>query len=200
MNTEAEVVYAGTSTNAVSGPSGIAADGSNLYWGNKVEGSKNGCVVKGQESVKDEDIGSAQAAVATNVDKVFGVCSSQNNLFYSDEAQYMYGVKKNGGDPATIVDILVKPRGCAWDGDGMVYVADKGGNAIWSFPSAMHALTLGQSTKIFEMEDPFGVAIFVPPPPQPLQTGLEFLFHHSSSPAHALSVTVIVLVCMIYGA
>jgi len=133
MNTEPDIVYAGTSTPEVSGPSGIAADGTNLYWGNKVEGTKHGCVVKGMEEVPEEDNGSAQAAVATNVDKVFGICSSQNNIFYSDDAQFVYGVKKNGGDPAPVVDILVKPRGCTWDGDGTVYVADRGGNTIWSF-------------------------------------------------------------------
>jgi hypothetical protein len=204
---EADIIYSGTSQAEVSGPSGIVADGSHLYWGNKVDGKAKGCVVKGQELPADTDVGAAAAAVAKNVDKVFGVCSSQNNIFFTDEAQYMYGVKKNGGDPATVVDIFVKPRGCAWDGDGTVYVADKGGNAIWSFPSAMHSFTLAQSVKIFEIEDPFGIALFVPPPPAPVETGLEFLFHYSkggskdhSPSARALSATVVMLVCMIYGA
>jgi sugar lactone lactonase YvrE len=192
MQTEAEIIYAGTSTAEVSGPAGIAADGSHLYWANKVEGTKKGCVVKGQELPPTDQSASA-AAVASNVDKVFGVCSSQNNLFYSDEAQFVYGVKKNGGDAATVVDILVAPRGCAWDGDGTVYVADKGGNAIWSFPSAMHALTLAQSIKIYEMEDPFGIAIFVPPPPKPVQTGLEY-FLRSSAPSYGLLAPVLVFV------
>lgn len=198
MKTEADIVYSGTSQAEVSGPSGIVADGSHLYWGNKVDGKNKGSVVKGQELPKDADVGASAAAVSKNVDKVFGVCSSQNNLFYSDEAQYMYGVKKNGGDAATVVDIFVQPRGCIWDGDGTVYVADKGGNAIWSFPSAMHSLTLAQSVKIFEMEDPFGIAIFVPPPPQPPSSGLEGLFlHFNSAPARAISAIVVLLMSLV---
>jgi sugar lactone lactonase YvrE len=199
MKPEAEVVYAGTSQAEVSGPSGIVADGSHLYWANKVEGKAKGCVVKGQEAPKDTDVGASAAAVAKNVDKVFGICASQNNLYYSDEAQFVYGVKKNGGEPATVIDILVKPRGCAWDGDGTVYMADKGGNALWSFPSAMRVLGLAQAIKIFEIEDPFGVAIYVPPPPKPPTTGLEFLFH-SSSPSHSLVVLVLVLIYKIIAA
>jgi sugar lactone lactonase YvrE len=202
MKTEAEVVYAGTSTSEVSGPAGIVADGSHLFWANKVEGKKKGCIVKGMEKTKENE--ASAAAVATNVDKVFGVCSSQNNIFYSDEAQFVYGVKKNGGDTATVVDILVKPRGCAWDGDGTVYVADKGGNAIWSFPSAMEVLGIAQSSKIFEMEDPFGVSIFVPPPPKPVSTGVEdtlaFLERNSSPRTHGLLAPLLLLVCAITGA
>ena len=29
--------------------------------------------------------------------KVYGVCLSQNNVFYTNEEQYIYGVKKTGG-------------------------------------------------------------------------------------------------------
>ena len=69
-------------------------------------------------------------AIAKNSNKVYGVCLSQNNVFYTNTQTFLYGVKKSGGAIATISDKLLGPRGCAWDGDGTIYVADMEGGKV----------------------------------------------------------------------
>lgn len=63
-----------------------------------------------------------------------------------------------------INDKLVNPRGCAWDGDGTVYVADRGADAVYAFPGNMRELSTLQLEKTVDFEDAFGVAVFVASP------------------------------------
>ena len=84
---------------------------------------------------------------------------SQNNVFYTNTQTFLYGVKKSGGAIATVSDKLLGPRGCAWDGDGTIYVADKTAKAIYSFAGNMHVLAPAQLTKAYEYDDAFGLAV-----------------------------------------
>jgi hypothetical protein len=97
--------------------------------------------------------------LAQNSDKSYGICIALNNVFFTDETPtgHIYGVKKTGGSVATVNSGLVKPRGCVWDGDGTVFVADKGQNAIFSFPGNMHRITQAEVTKVLDVEDPTGL-------------------------------------------
>ena len=62
--------------------------------------------------------------------QVYGICIAGNNVYYTDKRTNLYGVKKHGGGIATISESMKGPRGCAWDGDGTIYVADMEGGKV----------------------------------------------------------------------
>lgn len=153
------VIYSGNSVSQVSGPGGIAVDNFHVFWTNKVVGNLVGSVVKGFEEPPATNVAASVKAIAKNAGKVYGVCLSMNNVFYTDADKYVYAVKKTGGAIATVTDKLIQPRGCVWDRDGTVFVADKGGNAIYSLPGNMHTLTPMRLTKVVDFGDAFGLAV-----------------------------------------
>eukprot|EP00747_Dinoflagellata_sp_TGD_P182503 gnl/TRDRNA2_/TRDRNA2_36776_c0_seq4.p1 gnl/TRDRNA2_/TRDRNA2_36776_c0~~gnl/TRDRNA2_/TRDRNA2_36776_c0_seq4.p1 ORF type:complete len:330 (-),score=73.74 gnl/TRDRNA2_/TRDRNA2_36776_c0_seq4:99-1088(-) len=151
-----EVVYDGASINAVSAPGGIAVDNFHVFWTNKDVGTQVGSVVEGSE----KPTGSKQTRMlAKNVLKSYGVCMALSNVYYTDSDKVIYGVKKSGGRVQQVSGSLQQPRGCAWDGDGTVYVADRGSNAIYSFPGNMNSLAPVELEKSFDCDDAFGLAV-----------------------------------------
>jgi hypothetical protein len=155
----AHVIYDGATVAEVNRPGGIATDNFHVFWSNKAIGTQVGSVVRGLEDPDTSAGSSTVTQVSKNANKVYGVCLSQNNVYYTDSQTFMYGVKKNGGAIATISDKLLGPRGCAWDGDGTVYVADKTANAIYSFAGNMHILRPAQLTKVADYDAAFGIAV-----------------------------------------
>jgi len=153
------VLYSGISVSQVSAPGGIAVDNFHAFWTNKAVGTLVGSVVKGFETPPETNVAASVKAIAKNAVKVYGVCLSMNNVFYTDSETYVYAVKKTGGAIAEVTSKLLQPRGCTWDGDGTVYIADKAGNAVYSFPGNMHTLTPMKLTKTVDFEDAFGVAV-----------------------------------------
>merc|ERR1719311_1152929 len=79
--------------------------------------------------------------------------------YYTAENTYVYGVKKAGGAIATISDKLLAPRGCAFDGDGSVYIMDQQMGAIMSFPSNMGILAPSKVKKYAVYSGGFGAAV-----------------------------------------
>jgi len=154
-----EVLYDGNYQKSVSIPGGIAADNFFLFWSNKVSGNLVGSLVRAEESPDGINSKTASIALAKNGHKIYGVCLSQNNVFYTDHTAYVYGVKKSGGSVTVANDQFVKPRGCAWDGDGTVFVADNLANAVYSFPGNAHLLSTVHRTKVIDCEDAFGLAV-----------------------------------------
>lgn len=151
-------LYVGENVPTVSGPGGVAVDNFRVFWTNKALGTQVGSVVQGFESPSRASRGET-AVIAQNANKVYGVCLSANNLFYTEE-KAVHGVKKFGGSIATISTGFHSPRGCAWDGDGTIYVADKGGQAVFSFPANQRALAPEIVEKAFPAMDPVGVAVY----------------------------------------
>lgn len=154
-----DVVYDGKTTSNVMEPGGVAVDNFRVFWTNKAMGPQAGSVVQGKEDPADNAEAADVHPISRNAQKVYGVCLSQNNVYYTDSQKFLYGVKKNGGAIATVSDKLLGPRGCAWDGDGTVFVADKSGNAVYSFPGNMHTLAPAQLTKAVDVEDAYGLAV-----------------------------------------
>merc|ERR1719181_226928 len=72
--------------------------------------------------------------LAQNAPKAMGVCVARSNVFFTAENQILYGVKAAGGTVAEIYQHFVTPRGCAYDGEGTIYVADEDGS-VHSLPS-----------------------------------------------------------------
>jgi len=162
-------LYAHDQNNQVDRPGGIAVDGNNIYWGNRAPGKQFGSLMSAPENPEArlaKGVPDMIQSLSKNVDKVYGVCASPNLVFYTGGSRTVYGAKPGAFNPrastTVLLDDYAAPRGCVWDGDGTVYLADKGGDAIWSFPSALHSLGLVQASKLFDVTDPYGVAVFRP--------------------------------------
>eukprot|EP00403_Amphidinium_massartii_P008288 CAMPEP_0178423556 /NCGR_PEP_ID=MMETSP0689_2-20121128/27749_1 /TAXON_ID=160604 /ORGANISM="Amphidinium massartii, Strain CS-259" /LENGTH=329 /DNA_ID=CAMNT_0020045153 /DNA_START=58 /DNA_END=1047 /DNA_ORIENTATION=+ len=154
-----EELFSATSHARVSSPGGIATDGINALWVNKALGTKIGSVVSALQSESHIQGGHARP-LSKNVEKSYGVCLAMNNVFYTQPDKSIYGVKRRGGDPTLISDRLSHPRGCAWDGQNTVYVADRGTDTVYSFPGAASGLGAMQMSVAAHAEDAFGVAVY----------------------------------------
>jgi len=158
-NTNAEEVYSGQNLTQVNRPGGVAVDNFHVFWSNKRLGTKSGAIVKGSEVVDSSSLLENNIAVlAANSPKSYGVCLALNNVFYTDAEKHIYGVKKTGGEVVEVSSVLQNPRGCVWDGDGTVFVADRTQNAVFSFPGNMHRISHADVKKAFDIEDAFGLA------------------------------------------
>lgn len=165
-------VFSGSGVKSVSSPGGISVDNQDIFWVNKMDGQDKGTVVKGLDHTlgkKKKGQTSAPTVLASQKVKAFGCCTAANNIFYTVEEKYVYAIKKSGGSAVPVVDSLISPRGCAWDGANTVYIADRGGNALMFFPSGMHSLKLADVHTMIMVEDPFGVAVALKPPPAPIE-------------------------------
>lgn len=155
------VVYEATTTSHVSAPGGIAVDNFHVYWTNKAGGTAEnvGSLIRGMEKPKGTDVANELVQLARNVPKAYGVCLSENNVYYTNAEKVVFGVKKTGSAIATITDVFEEPRGCAWDGDGTVYVADKKTGTVSSFAANMRNLAPAPVSLTVKFEDAFGVAV-----------------------------------------
>lgn len=142
---------------AASGPGGIAAmSGSGtVYWTNTVGGVEKGSVVAGDIHTK------ATTMLANPVEVAHGVCMSQNNVFFTADSQKLFGVKHTGGAVVEVSGQLGKPRGCVYDGDGTVYVADMLHGAVYSFPANMENLMAADLEQTAEATGAYGVALYM---------------------------------------
>lgn len=199
-------LYAHDQTRQVDKPGGIAVDGHNVYWGNRARGRPYGSLLSASEDPEgqiERGVPDMVQALSKNVDKVYGVCASPTLVFYTGGARTVYGAKPGAyqlrGSTTVLLNDYAAPRGCVWDGDGTVFLADKGGDAVWSFPSSMHGLGLVQASKLFDVQDPYGVAVFRPS--LALETQ-EFLRAGALrlGPAFASSIVVVVFTMLGFNA
>jgi sugar lactone lactonase YvrE len=158
------VVYSreDTKTSEVSGPGGLAVDNFHVFWGNKQLGTQVGSVVKGYETSTPDKV-KQPVKIALNTERVYGICIAGNNVYFTDKRTNLYGVKKHGGGIATISESMKGPRGCAWDGDGTIYVADKDGGKVKSFPANMLNLSPQRLTDVADVLQPMSLAVFETP-------------------------------------
>jgi len=162
-------LYSGDQDEAVDHPGGIAVDGTSIFWGNRKRGHPHGSLLQASEDPEEKlarGVPEMIKALSSNMDKVYGVCNSPTMVFYTGGARQVYGAKPGSfqarASETVLLNDFAQPRGCVWDGDGTVYLADKGADAVWSFPSSMHNTGLVQATKAFSVTDPYGVAVFRP--------------------------------------
>lgn len=139
-------------TLGVSSPAGITADNFHVRWANKGSGTQVGSIVQGMENPDPH----LKRLSHSNL-KSYGVCLSQNNLYYTDEKHHVYGMLASGGTPTIVTDKLKSPRGCVWDGDGTIFVADSTGDGIYSFSGA--SLLPTRISKVGSVTDPWGLAV-----------------------------------------
>lgn len=154
-----EVVYDGALIPQVSSPGGVAADGFDVYWSNKNSGTIHGSVVRANEKPTTPGDATSVAVLQKNALKIYGVCLAMGNVYYTDEQHHVYGVKKAGGEVEKISSGLQQPRGCAWDGDGSVFVADRGAGKVYSFAGNMHTLAPAEVTHVANFAGANGLAV-----------------------------------------
>lgn len=164
--TGAEAVFAAGSSGAasISAPGGVATDNFYVYWANKLHGDSQGTVLRGLDAgpnSTDEDRARQDVStLASNAEKAYGVCLAIDNVFYTLPDRSVYAVKTSGGQATAITDALVNPRGCTWDGDSTVYVADRSAHGVFAFPGPMVTLAKVGARRVVAFEDAFGVAVF----------------------------------------
>lgn len=150
---------AGTpSVQSVQNPQGIVVDNFNLFWANGENGWDVGSVMQGYEVPPDVDKDKFVKLLNSNVNSVFGLCMSAMHLFYTDSTSVVYAMRRAGGSAATITDKLEAPRGCTWDGDGTIYVADKDGNGVYAFAGDTPSMAPRSVVKALTVTDPYGLA------------------------------------------
>jgi len=158
-NATTKVVYDGASMLQVSAPGGVAIDSFHTFWVNKQVGSQAASVVRAANSLAESSTAAAEP-LAKNLGKSYGICIATNNLYFTQPETTVYGIRTNGGEVVPVSDSFTNPRGCVFDGDGTVYVADRGANAIYSFAGNMQELSAVQISKVVDFKDAYGTAIF----------------------------------------
>jgi len=152
----ASVVYDGGKVTGVSMPIGLAVDGYRMFWSNGENGKQDGVLVQGMEN----PMGSTKVnKLAANIPMAHGVCITSSRVYYTDEENNVFSTKVNGGDVTTVTDKLQKPRGCVFDGDGTVFIADQGDNKIVSFAGAGAELGPRRLSLSLVVQEPFGLAV-----------------------------------------
>lgn len=166
-----KILYQAPSQPTVSTPASVAASSFFVYWANEAAGQSSGSVVKASGHSSQDIAYSGNnatnmsnlvpAALATNSDKTYGVCLTSTSIFYTAEAQSVYGVNASGGGGAEVTAALQQPRGCVHDGEGFLYVADLQDQAVYAMsvgPTAVRPVD--QLHRVFDVPNPSQVAIF----------------------------------------
>eukprot|EP00928_Gymnodinium_smaydae_P055726 TRINITY_DN39211_c0_g1_i1.p1 TRINITY_DN39211_c0_g1~~TRINITY_DN39211_c0_g1_i1.p1 ORF type:complete len:400 (-),score=73.67 TRINITY_DN39211_c0_g1_i1:74-1273(-) len=170
---EPTVLYKASTVAAVSTPAGIAVDGAYIFWANQAGGVAAGTVIGAPASAPSSiqtagtAVGAqvqAQAprALAANGAGAYGVCTARNMVFYTGERLSLFAVKKTGGSIAEVSRGFEEPRGCAFDGEGTLYVADAKENAVFSLPAVSSLRSVRQISRVANVQGPSQVAVFTP--------------------------------------
>lgn len=149
---------------SVKSPAGLVADNFFLYWANQQGDTSSGIVARAPEQ-RAEGSNASVEVLAANADLyqkiAVNVCLARDNLFFTGESEYLFAVKIAGGMIANVSHAFSAPRGCAYDGESTLYVADAGSNAVYSLPANMAALRpIRHTTKVASVEGPDQVAVF----------------------------------------
>lgn len=155
----------GGGTSTVSSPGGLAVDNYFVFWANKLNGKSVGSVVQAFDEMKRGHLADANfpRALALNLDVTYGVCSVRDFIFFTGETTSLYAVKKTGGTIAEVSSAFREPRGCTYDGESSLLVADTGANAIYSLPANIRTLrSVSHRTKVVDVNKPAGIAVLIP--------------------------------------
>merc|ERR1719198_1915235 len=160
----ATTIYSSNAHKTVSNPYALAADSFKVYWGNQANGQQEGAVVAAFEH-NPQDLAAKYPdypkRLAKNAAKAMGVCVARNNLFFTGEAQFLFGMKTAGGGVTEVYSGFQSPRGCAYDGEGSLYVADSGDGAVFSLPANFPTIRpVKRVHKVAKVEAPASVVVF----------------------------------------
>ncbi|CAD7923959.1 unnamed protein product [Amoebophrya sp. A120] len=141
-------------------PAGIDVDGRSLFYGNGQQALSTGSIFRGLLTPPSEAPVLTKLPDAAITDVVQGVCVTPSNVFYTDGGANLFALKKWGGTPMAVSAGLSAGLGCAWNGDGAVYVADQQAG-VYRIPSNMEKLQpLLHLEKVSSTVGAAGVAVF----------------------------------------
>lgn len=150
----------------VAGPAGIAVDAMDVYWANLKGDQKKGTLLKA------EQVASGKAKSATILSgtsdmyqaMVKDVCLAGSNVFFTGDGESLFAVKADGSGNVTEVARLQQPRGCAYDKENTLFVADSGSNAVVSLPANMvNPRAVRNVTKVASIQGPHQIGVFFGP-------------------------------------
>lgn len=141
-------------------PQGVASDGRQVFWANGQDGDQIGAVVRGAEETDDEKSQTAKP-LSTESDAAFGVCLTSSRIYYTSRKNTVYTMKTDGsGKRVMVTDRLQEPRGCAYDGDGTIFVADSKMNKVFSFAGGAPNLAGARvMTSVLDVNEAHDVAV-----------------------------------------
>jgi len=148
-------IYSTEKTTMVSSPLDVVADGANVYWANGAGGEIPGTVVFGPETSGNP------VALAANGNSASGICRARGLIYYSAATLSLYAVHQSGGAIAEVSSAFQQPRGCAFDGESTLYVADEGGG-IYSLPASSALRPVRKLRNLTKVEGPTDVAVYLP--------------------------------------
>jgi hypothetical protein len=158
---KSKTLYAKKTFSAVAGPAGIAVDNMNIFWANLQGDAKSGTVVKASASKVQQPTG---VTVTDAMYKALArdVCLAKDVIFITGETNTLFAVKTTGGDLVEISQKFNEPRGCVYDQEATLYVAQKDG--IRSLPANYRQLRASRYVdEVVKMPDPTQIAIFFGP-------------------------------------
>jgi len=120
----------------------VATDNLNVYWGNAENAETLGTVVKAPADPPDMNAEASVRMLTHNTATGARAMALTPKFLFYTTADGIYGIAKGKMDDRCDADTcqlvsnaLADAEGIAWDGDGTIYVADKGQSKIFSFPS-----------------------------------------------------------------
>jgi len=160
---DAKDIYSQENDAPVRFPQGVAANGRELFWANGQHGQEVGAVVRGLEDIGKSLAQETTEALSKDSESAFGMCLTSSRLYYTAREHSMYSVRADGvGRRVTVSDRLQEPRGCAYDGDGTVFVADRKAGRVFAFAGAEPNLAGSRiMSPALEVGDAYGVAVLV---------------------------------------
>mmetsp|Transcript_89803 Transcript_89803/g.159706 ORF Transcript_89803/g.159706 Transcript_89803/m.159706 type:complete len:355 (+) Transcript_89803:110-1174(+) len=149
---------------SVAGPAGIAVDNLHLYWANLQGDKSSGTLVQALAAkVEKPKILAGMTDIYATLAK--DICLARDNIFFTGDTNVLFGLKADGSSDVTEVATSFKqPRGCVYDEESTLYVADHDDNAIYALPANFKDLRkVSRVQKVANMPSPNQVAIFFGP-------------------------------------
>jgi len=108
---------------------------------------------------------SGPQAIAANSDLyevvAANVCLARDNVFYTGDTSSLFAVKSRGGSIAEVAQNFSAPKGCVYDDDGTLFVADQDANSVIALPVNFASLrAIRYTSPAFQVQGPSHVAIF----------------------------------------
>lgn len=162
---------------AVVQPTGIVADNFFVYWANHGGDESTGTLVKAPDSAGEDPASFANSlqSLAANTEYYQAVasnlCLARDTVFFTGETASLYAVKSTGGVIAEIAKNFSEPKGCVYDDEGTLYVADAARNAVYSLAANFAALrAVRYTTKMVQVPGADQIVIFGASTPQSWST------------------------------
>lgn len=154
-------LYSAKALAPVQEPHGVAVDGRLLFWTNFGAGASTGSLAQGLEVPPDEGAGPAVMRLDTQADGAYDVCLTGTRAFFTDDNGTVRSLRKSGGTVTLVSKELAEPRGCAWDGDGTIFVASHSDGRIYSFSGGAPNIEERPVVPVADVPGVYGLAVFL---------------------------------------